>query len=595
MSAFVALLLALAPISAQEVRAPGDVDAGADPVLRETLRLVDPLRAGWESEARVEQASRVLARLATALADGVTEDLPLAPEFRCTDLVPVEPGDVREIFRAAGTVVHRSADAFGGEHTGTQGLVIALNRFRERQGLPRSVEIKIVGYVELDGGFRTTARFHAGDDGTGSWRGRSDASATWTLDWRVTEAGLELLRLVAASQEDVRSTGPLLRALELPIAHGDSPASGPDWTTGMNELRRGLDWRLGQLLLGAAAGIAVGDVDGDGLEDLYLCQPGGLPNRLLVRGPGSLGFVDVSGRSGADFLDFSRSALLVDLDGDGDVDLAVTASTDLLVLENDGKGVFTQRLAIPAPDATSLAAADVDLDGDLDLYVCSYVSPYDGGVGGAGGAGGSFPLPYHDANNGAPNLLLENRSKSGELRFVDATRGRGLDRNNRRFSFAASFEDYDQDGDPDLYVANDFGRNNLYRNDGGSFVDVAAEAGVEDLSAGMGVAWDDVDGDGDFDLYVSNMYSSAGNRVAYQRRFRAGGDADDLAAYRRHARGNTLFENVGDGTFRDVSEEAGVTMARWAWGARFVDLNTDGRLDIASPNGFLTAGAKPDL
>ncbi len=84
---------------------------------------------------------------------------------------------------------------------------------------------------------------------------------------------------------------------------------------------------------------------------------------------------------------------------------------------------------------------------------------------------------------------------------------------------AASWEDYDQDGDLDLYVANDFGRNNLYRNDDGQFVDVAAEAGVEDISAGMSVSWGDYNNDGQADLYVGNMFSSAGNRVTYQRQF----------------------------------------------------------------------------
>ena len=103
---------------------------------------------------------------------------------------------------------------------------------------------------------------------------------------------------------------------------------------------------------------------------------------------------------------------------------------------------------------------------------------------------------------------------------------------NQRFSFAASFTDIDSDGDPDLYVANDFGRNNLYRNDrdkngDSTFTDVAKEAAVEDISAGMSVSWADVDGDGDRDLYVSNMWSSAGNRLAYQRNFQS--DADETA------------------------------------------------------------------
>jgi hypothetical protein len=158
----------------------------------------------------------------------------------------------------------------------------------------------------------------------------------------------------------------------------------------------------------------------------------------------------------------------------------------------------------------------------------------------------------------------------------------------------------------DLYVANDFGRNNLYRNGpvpegetgskgGRKFTDVAADAGVEDISAGMGVAWADYNHDGWMDLYVSNMYSAAGNRVAYQRRFRGVDDDSTRARFQRHARGNSLFENAGDGTFRDVSVAAGVTMGRWAWGSQFVDLNNDSRDDLVVANGYVTNEDSRDL
>ena len=178
--------------------------------------------------------------------------------------------------------------------------------------------------------------------------------------------------------------------------------------------------------------------------------------------------------------------------------------------------------------------------------------------------------------------------------FRNVTVDAGLGQNNQRFSFAASWEDYDNDGDFDLYVANDFGRNNLYRNDGGRFKDVAADAGVEDISAGMSVTWGDYDRDGAMDLYVSNMFSSAGNRVTYQRRFRDG-TGESLPSFRRHARGNSLFRNAGDGTFQDVSVSSGVTMGRWAWGAQFADLDNDGWEDLYVANGYITSEEKDDL
>ena len=113
----------------------------------------------------------------------------------------------------------------------------------------------------------------------------------------------------------------------------------------------------------------------------------------------------------------------------------------------------------------------------------------------------------------------------GHGRFVDVTAEAGLDENNDRFSFAAAWADYDEDGWPDLLVANDFGRKNLYRNlgargrPGARSSDVAAEAGVEDVGAGMSAAWLDYDNDGRLDIYTGNMWTAAGQRVTAQAGF----------------------------------------------------------------------------
>jgi hypothetical protein len=181
--------------------------------------------------------------------------------------------------------------------------------------------------------------------------------------------------------------------------------------------------------------------------------------------------------------------------------------------------------------------------------------------------------------------LLANQ---GAWHFEDVTKQVGLDVNNRRFSYAAAWSDFDLDGDLDLYVANDFGRNNLYRNDDGIFHDVAAEFGVEDISAGMSASWSDFDRDGDFDVYVGNMYSSAGNRIAYQHAFQPQADDATRHQLQRHARGNSLFRNDGV-VFTDISVESNVTMGRWAWSSNFVDLNNDGWDDIVVANGFVTS------
>lgn len=338
-------------------------------------------------------------------------------------------------------------------------------------------------------------------------------------------------------------------------------------------------------------GFAMGDANGDGREDIYVCQPGGLPNRLFIQNAdGTL--TDHAHDCGVDWWDQSQAALFCDFDNDGDQDLAVSMIWGVLFMANDGTGKFTPAASKLSPEGMcySLAAADFDGDGDLDLYVCSYAKR-------ATAVEQRFlarPLPYHDANNGSRNMLLRN---DRQWRWRDMTKSVGLDEHNQRFSFAAAWEDYDGDGDLDLYVANDFGRNNLYRcdrtADGVQFKDVAAEAGVEDISAGMSASWGDADNDGRPDLYVSNMWSSAGNRVAYQRRFREGSGA--LASFQRHARGNSLFQNAGDGTFRDISEPSGVTMGRWAWGSRFADLNNDGWDDLVVANGYITQPDAGDL
>ena len=575
-----------APPVAREVEGLSELELGANAALPEPLaqRLAARLPGAddWDSEAFSSAAGGRLKALAAWL-EGDAPELPedvldwVAPDL-ALDALWWPGGEVDGL--SAGLVVRRPQlpEARPAE------LLAALTELR---GLARGarldeVQFKHVG-VALEG---ERARLEVVYQARGRQGERPlGQEAEWTLLWRTLDAAPQLVAVEVRAFEEVLGpeSGPLFGEIS-EAALGGSRVWERQLGVGLETWAARLDRTLGVSLIGHH-GIAVGDVDGDGGEDVYACQPAGLPNRLFLRRPGG-GSVERAAEGGVDYLDASRAALLVDLDGDGNLDLALDLDPHLVLHAGDGAARFEPVLRTRAAAVASLSAADYDLDGDLDLYLCGYLEP---------DAPESSPLPYHDARNGQPNRLYRNDCGPEGWAFAEVTREVGLDVNNRRFSLAASWEDYDDDGDPDLYVANDFGRNNLYRNDGGRFSDVAAEAGVEDMAAGMGVTWGDHDQDGDLDLYVSNMFSSAGERVTYQRRFKQAEDAAVRAGYQRHARGNSLFENLGDGTFRDVTVAANVFRGRWAWGAIFTDLDGDGRRDLFVPNGFVTGADPEDL
>lgn len=336
-------------------------------------------------------------------------------------------------------------------------------------------------------------------------------------------------------------------------------------------------------------GISIADVNGDGLEDVYLCQIAGLRNRLWLRTPE--GLLKESPRSGLEIRDNTCAALFLDFDADGDRDAVLTTSVGVVFFANDGAGVFSEKMRLAdVPHGFGMASSDYDQDGDLDLFVCQYYAAR----GDSGEAlRGSFPHPYpvYDATNGGANVLLRNE---GDWKFEKVTEDAGLAAGNFRYSYACLWEDFDNDGDQDLFVVNDFGPNNFYLNQGqGKFVDRSGAPGVKDGGFGMGVTAADFDLDGRFDIHISNMYSGAGNRIARQDWFHQGKDDKIRETLLSLARGNTLLRNLGEGAFADTSTSSGIAMGRWSWSSLAVDLNNDAREDLLVANGFVT-GRDPD-
>lgn len=336
-------------------------------------------------------------------------------------------------------------------------------------------------------------------------------------------------------------------------------------------------------------GIAVGDIDNDGVDEAYVCQPSGLPNKLFKWRDNQL--ADITSEAGLDLLDDTSCALFLDLRNLGRQDLVLLRGAGPVLYLNDGKGRFTL-----APDAfrfatspqggfTGMAAADYDRDGRLDLYFCCY-SFFQSE------AQFRYPVPYFDAQNGPQNFLFHNKlNADGSGYFEDVTKAAGMSENNNRYSFAPAWADYDNSGFPSLYVANDFGRNNLYKNEAGHFRDVAAAAGVEDIGPGMSACWFDENGNGLPDLYVANMWTAAGQQTVRHKAFPY--KLND--AWRGHTKGNSFYRNLGNGKFSSEAAALGVEMGRWGWSADAADFDNDGHPELFLTCGMLTGPKQPDL
>jgi hypothetical protein len=355
--------------------------------------------------------------------------------------------------------------------------------------------------------------------------------------------------------------------------------------------------------------VTVGDVDGDGFDDIYVMVR--LGKNLLLRNRGDGTFEERADQFDIAVEGNTTCSLFADFDNDGDQDLLLGRALERCVyFENTGAWFQMVEQPIELPSlAVSMAAADYNGDGLLDVYVATY-RPGDIGTGlgiESGGSGKTWPerflskeeaeefrrrfdhsrsgaVPHRGFLNqiGPPNRLLMNIG-GGKFEPAPETDSLALWTN----SLQASWGDYDNDGDADLYIANDWAPDNLFRNDGEKgFHDVTTVAGTDVFGFAMGASWGDYDNDGKQDLYVSNMYSKAGRRIMAQ----VGGlDSKMLIS----AEGNYLYRQGADGRFEHVSglEKPKLLVADsgWSWGGQFADFDNDTDLDIYALSGYFTA------
>lgn len=557
------------------------------PTLNEILEKVDPARDAYPAETDAAEIGAVMLRwregLTRALPDFGAVTRSLAPQFSGSRFAVAG----QESRRSSGDLdlsVRRyapTADLGGAE------FVRALAGHLE-PGRILWVDFKITSLVRSAASTETTVLFEFVSTGASAYR--EQRTGTMKLAWQKTRRGKWLVtRWLVLDESIARSARPMFEdvtslVLGRNASYREQLAHGTDYWRSILDGASGID-------IYGNYGVAFGDIDNDGWDELYVCQPAGLPNRLYRnRRDGT--FDDISSSAGVDVLDSCPSALFADVDNDGRQDLIVVSGSGPLLFLNQGGGRFhLQERAFkfatkPQGTFTGAAIADYDRDGWLDVYLCLY-SYYQGPDR------YRYPVPYDKAQNGPPNFLFRN-NRDGT--FADATHAARLNVNNNRFSFACGWCDYDQDGWPDLFVANDFGQKNLYHNNGdGSFTDLASEAGVLDTGAGMSVCWFDYNHDGRPDLYVADMWTAAGLRVTEQADFMPDAPPRVRALYRKHAMGNSLFRNNGRGGFDDQTAISGTGMGRWAWSSDAWDFDQDGYDDLYIANGMISGPKQPGL
>ena len=372
--------------------------------------LGDALRAGL-------QAGRVAERL---LAQDFRGARLLAGEASSPASAPPRQDKPFEVTRAKALPQELSLDAraFDAE---LRRLLGKLRQVMVAEFLVTALETESSGLVRVD------VRYDIVGAGDAAWR--VEHVGAWRMRWRQRDSEWRIAEWTATSHVMSRAGKPVFTETT-DSALGGNDSFRHQLDTGLDDWMATLDSVLTRDSNGHH-GVSVGDADGDGLDNLYVAQPAGLPNRLY-RARGDSTFEDITERAGVGVLDDTAQSLFADVDNDGDQDLVLSTAMTPLLFVNDGKGRFTN-----VPDAfrfdrplqgvlTSISMADYDRDGFLDLYLCVYWYFFGAGEDKAG-----TPAPYYDARNGPPGVLFRN---DGRGRFVETTKLAGLEDGNESLS-----------------------------------------------------------------------------------------------------------------------------------------------------------------
>ncbi|MCW5803023.1 MAG: CRTAC1 family protein [Deltaproteobacteria bacterium] len=331
-------------------------------------------------------------------------------------------------------------------------------------------------------------------------------------------------------------------------------------------------------------GIAVGDVNGDDYPDLFLGgeELGKLYLNQGKAGPGK--FVDATAAWGlpAD-IDDAHGTLFFDFDGDGDLDLLVLRSEHNSALFRQDKGKFTDvatEMGLQTHRGAHVANVfDYDGDGDLDIYI-GYYGAHESNMK----PGASRSIPSLDGRNGSPNQLWRNDGG----KFTEVALPAGVA--DVGWTLAVASFDADNDGDMDLFLANDFGADVFYRNNGdGTFADITVPTGTGDRGSGMNVDVADINGDGRWDIYVTNIDMFSKNiKVIFPRDESTINIDDTLTKAFQYLAGNKLYVTTKDGGYRAEENLRFEPKDRgWGWDASFFDYDNDGDDDLYVTNGWI--------